>query len=93
MRVHFRTFERNYFERRELFVNRFSVEYASKKHDKLCLWGNSRFLERMSDFMYLGKTATDPNYIDEEVKSVFNLKNDCYCKVQNLVPSYSLYKM
>ena len=42
--------------------------------------------------MYLGKTLTNKNYIQEEIKSRLKLGNACYYSVQNLLSSSLLSK-
>ena len=42
--------------------------------------------------MYLGKTLTNENYIQEEIKSRLKLGNACYYSVQNLLSSSLLSK-
>ena len=49
---------------------------------------NSSF-ERVEEFKYLGKTLTNKNSVQEEIKSRLKLGNACYYSVQNLL-SYSL---
>jgi hypothetical protein len=44
---------------------------------------NSSF-ERVEQFEYLGATATNQNYNQEEIKSRFKSRNACYHSVQNL---------
>jgi hypothetical protein len=48
--------------------------------------------ERVEDFRYLGKTLTNQNSIQEEVKSRLKLGNACYHSVQNLLSSGLLSK-
>jgi hypothetical protein len=52
---------------------------------------NSSF-ERMEEFKYLGKTLTNQNSIQEEIKSRFKLGNACYHSAQNLLSSSLLSK-
>ena len=52
---------------------------------------NSSF-ERMEEFKYLGKTWTNQNTIQEEVKSRLKSGNACYHSVQNLLSSSLLSK-
>jgi len=52
---------------------------------------NSSF-ERVEEFKYLGTTLTNPNSIQEEVKSRLNSGNTCYHLVQNLWSSSFLSK-
>ena len=49
-------------------------------------------IERVEDFKYLGKTITDQNSIQEEIKSRLKLGNACYHSVQNLLSSRLLSK-
>ena len=53
---------------------------------------DNRSIERMEEFKYLGKTLTDKNSIQEEIKSRLKLGNACYCSVQNLLSSSLLSK-
>jgi len=53
--------------------------------------GNSS-IERVEEFKYLGTTLTNPNSIQEEIKSTTNLGNACYYSVQNLLSSRMLSK-
>jgi hypothetical protein len=52
---------------------------------------NSSF-ESVEKFKYLGKTLTNDNYIQEEIKSRLKSGNACYHSVQNLLSSSLLYK-
>jgi len=47
---------------------------------------NSSF-ERVEEFKYLGKTLTDQNSIQEEIKSILKSGSACYRSVQNLLSS------
>ena len=44
-------------------------------------------IERVEEFKYLGKTLTNKNSIQEEIKSRLKLGNVCYYLVQNLLSS------
>ena len=46
----------------------------------------------MKEFKYLGKTLTDQNSIQEEIKSRLKFGNACYYSVQNLLSSRLLSK-
>jgi len=48
---------------------------------------DNRSIERVEEFKYLGKTLTDQNSIQEEIKSRLKLGNACYHSVQNLLSS------
>jgi hypothetical protein len=48
--------------------------------------------ESVEDFKYLGKTLTNQNSIQEEIKSKLKLGNACYYSVQNLLSSSLLSK-
>ena len=48
--------------------------------------------ERMEEFRYLGKTLTDQNSIQEEIKSRLKIGNACCHSVQNLLSSRLLSK-
>jgi len=52
---------------------------------------NSSF-ERVEEFRYLGKTLTNKNSIQEEIKSRLKSGNACYYSVQNLLSSSLLSK-
>jgi hypothetical protein len=41
----------------------------------------------VEEFKYLGKTLTNKNSIQEEIKSRLKLGNACYYSVQNLLSS------
>jgi len=41
-------------------------------------------IERVEEFKYLGKTLSNKNSIQEEIKSRLKLGNVCYYSVQNL---------
>ena len=47
---------------------------------------NSSF-ERVEEFKYLGRTLTNQNSIQEEIKSRLKSRNACYHSVQNLLSS------
>jgi hypothetical protein len=49
-------------------------------------------IERVEEFKYLGKTLTNKNSIQEEIKSRLKLGNVCYYSVQNLLSSSLLCK-
>ena len=49
-------------------------------------------IERVEDFKYLGKTLTNQNSIQEEIKSRLKGGNACYYLVQNLLSSSLLSK-
>jgi len=49
-------------------------------------------IERVEEFKYLGKTLTNKNSIQEEIKSRMKLENACYYSVQNLLSSSLLSK-
>ena len=49
-------------------------------------------IERVEEFKYLGKTLTNKNSIQEEIKSRLKLGNVCYYSVQNLLSSSLLSK-
>ena len=44
-------------------------------------------IERVEEFKYLGRTLTNQNSIEEEIKSRLKLGNACYHSVQNLLSS------
>ena len=50
------------------------------------------FFERVEEFKYVGKTLTNQNSIQEEIKSRLKLGNACYRSVQNLLSSSLLSK-
>jgi hypothetical protein len=57
---------------------------AGKYHDiKIA----KRCFENVSKFRYLGKTVTNQNLIQEEIKSIPNSGNACYHSVQKLLSS------
>ena len=49
-------------------------------------------IERVEEFKYLGKTLTNENSIQEEIKSRLKGGNACYYSVQNLLSSSLLSK-
>jgi hypothetical protein len=49
-------------------------------------------IDRVEEFKYLGTTLTDPNSIQEEIKSTLKLGNVCNYSVQNLLSSRLLSK-
>ena len=49
-------------------------------------------IERVEEFKYLGKTLSNKNSIQEEIKSRLKLGNVCYYSVQNLLSSSLLSK-
>jgi hypothetical protein len=50
----------------------------------------SRSLEDVSQLKYFGKTGTNQNFIQEEIKRRLNSGNACYHSVQNLLSSRML---
>ena len=50
-------------------------------------------IERVEEFKYMGKTLTNQNSIQEEIKSRLKLWNACYHSVQKLLFSSLLYKI
>ena len=53
---------------------------------------DNSFFERVEEFKYLGRTITNQNPIDEEIKSRLKSGNACYHSVQNLLSSSLLSK-
>jgi hypothetical protein len=53
---------------------------------------DNKSFERVEEFKYLGKTLTDLNSIQEEIKSRLNSGNACYHSVQDLLSSSLLSK-
>jgi hypothetical protein len=53
--------------------------------------GNRSF-ENVSQFKYLGRTLTNQNFLQEEIKKRLNSSNACYHLVQNLLSSRLLSK-
>jgi hypothetical protein len=49
-------------------------------------------IERVEEFKYLGKTLTNQNSIQVEIKSRLKLGNPCYYSIQNLLSSRLLSK-
>ena len=49
-------------------------------------------IERVEEFKYLGKTLTNQNSVQEEIKSRLKLGNACYYSVQILLSSSLLSK-
>ena len=49
-------------------------------------------IERVEEFKYLGRTLTNQNYIQKEIKSRLKLGNACYHSVQKLLSSSLLSK-
>jgi sorting nexin-29 len=52
----------------------------------------NRLFENVSQFRYLGKTVTNQNLIQEEIKRRLNSGNACYHSIQNLLLSRLLSK-
>jgi len=57
---------------------------AGRSHS---IMSDSRFFKRVEQFRYLGKTLTDQNYIQEEIKCRLKSGNTCCHSVQNLLSS------
>jgi UDP-galactopyranose mutase len=53
---------------------------------------NNSSFERVDEFKYLGRTLTNQNSIQEEIKSIMKTGNACYHSVQNLLSSSLLSK-
>jgi len=62
---------------------------AGRSHS---IMSDSRFFKRVEQFRYLGKTLTDQNYIQEEIKCRLKSGNVCHYSLQNLLSSSLLYK-
>ena len=80
-----------------LEVNADKTKYMVMSRDRNVGWGHSvkidnSAIQRVEEFKYLGKTITDQNSIQEEIKSRWKLRNACYHSVQNLLSSRLLSK-
>ena len=80
-----------------LEVNADKTKYMVMSRDRNAGRGHSvktdnGSIERVEEFKYLGKTLTDQNSIQEEIKSRLKLGNACYYSVQNLLSSRLLCK-
>jgi hypothetical protein len=53
---------------------------------------DNRSFNRVEEFKFLGKTLTNENYIQGEIKSGLQSGNACYRSVQNLLSSSLLSK-
>jgi len=53
---------------------------------------DKRSLEKVEECKYLGKTLTNQNSIQEEIKSRLKAGNACYYSVQNILSSSLLSK-
>ena len=53
---------------------------------------SNRSFERVEDFKYLGRTLTNQNSIQEEIKRKLKSGNACYYSLQNLLSSRLLSK-
>ena len=53
---------------------------------------NNSYSKRVEQFKYLGTNLTNPNSIQEEIKSRFKLGNACYYSVQNILCSSLIAK-
>jgi hypothetical protein len=62
-------------------------QYAGQNHD---MKTGSRSFENVAQFRYLGKTVTNQNLNQEDIKRRLNLGNACYHSVQNLLYSHIL---
>ena len=62
------------------FVSR--DQNAGRSHT---IMGDNISFERVERFLYLGKTLTKQNSIEEEIKSRLNSGNACYYSVQNIL--------
>jgi hypothetical protein len=52
----------------------------------------NRYFENVEQFRYLGRTITNQNLIQEEIKRRLNSSNACYHSVQNLLSARVLSK-
>jgi len=53
---------------------------------------DSSSFEKMEEFKYLGKTLTNQNSVQEEIKSRMKSENACYHSVQGILSSSVLSK-
>jgi len=70
--------------------NKLHLEHGKRLKTKMKI-DNSSF-EKLEGFKYLGKTLTNQNSIQEEIKSRWNSGNACCHSVQNLLSSTLLSK-
>jgi len=75
-----------------LVVNPDKSKYMVMSREKNAGRSNSlktdtSFFESVEEFKYLGKTLTNQNSIQEEIKSRMKSGNACYHSVQNLLSS------
>ena len=71
------------------YIYHVSDQNAGRSHN--IETGNCSF-ERVEQFKYLGKTLTNKNSIQEEIKSRLKSDNACYHSVQNRLSSSLLSK-
>ena len=80
-----------------LDVNEDETKYMVMSRDQIAgrsynIKTDSSSVERVEDFKYLGRTLTNQNSIQEEIKSSLKSGNACYHLAQNLLSSSLLSK-
>ena len=82
----------NFFSNYDEVLNADKTKYMIMSRDQKAGRSHSMkidnsFIESVEEFKYLGKTLTNKNSIQEEIKNRLKLGNACYYSVQNFLSS------
>jgi hypothetical protein len=67
------------------------VSRHQKEGQSRCVMIVGKFLNNVTQFIYLGTTATNENTSYEEYESILNSENACHHSVQNIFPFRFLF--